>query len=250
MFFFTLLTRNARGTRLEQRNYHAFYQLCASGGPGSANLGISEGAGGFDVLTKGGCTEIEGVNDAEDFKGLEKALADVGLGEEERADVWKLVASLLHLGNLKLADADGKTTVSAPCSPSLLGSLLGCDFAAVENAVCIRQVRSGRGSLMSMNLDVAQARAGVEALIKHCYGSLFHFLVKKINQSHALAVEAGSFIGILDIFGFEIMKYNSLSQLCINFANEKLQQQFNQQVFVREKEVRGASSPTTHRILP
>ena len=89
---------------------------------------------------------------------------------------------------------------------------------------------------MQMNLSPGQARQGVDALIKHCYGQLFHFLVKKINQSHATA-EAPSFIGILDIFGFEIMSYNSLSQLCINFANEKLQQQFNQQVFVREKEL-------------
>ena len=78
----------------------------------------------------------------------------------------------------------------------------------------------------------------IHALIKYTYGSLFKHLVMKINDAHEVTSEVGSssFIGILDIFGFEIMQLNSFEQLCINFANEMLQRQFNQQVFVLEKE--------------
>ena len=76
---------------------------------------------------------------------------------------------------------------------------------------------------------------------QHVYGSLFSWLVAKINISNGFSASNKSssraFIGILDIFGFEIMQHNSLSQMCINFANEKLQQQFNFQVFVLEKEL-------------
>ncbi|GMI04054.1 hypothetical protein TrVE_jg11203 [Triparma verrucosa] len=220
-----------------ERNYHVFYMLCKSGAV-AEDLGLGE-AKEYDMLTKGGCTEVNGVDDAKDFGDLKEAFGKIGLSEEEEKDIWKLIALLMHLGNIKFiaASGDGTCEVEVPVGEDKLGALLGCEFLSVKNAITIRQVRSGRGSLMAMNLNPEQAKQGVDALIKHCYGNLFTFLVSKINQSHKLSVASNSFIGILDIFGFEIMKYNSLSQLCINFANEKLQQQFNQQVFVREREL-------------
>ena len=137
----------------------------------------------------------------------------------------------------------GRTTLASNSIPiDKLSSFLGVGTMALTDAVTVRNVRSGRGSIMSMNLDESQSKQGVNALIKHIYGNLFAWLIEKINVSNASNAHSSSFtskafIGILDIFGFEIMKYNSLSQLCINFANEKLQQQFNQQIFVLEKEL-------------
>ena len=56
--------------------------------------------------------------------------------------------------------------------------------------------------------------------------------------------EASPFIGILDIFGFEHFETNSFEQLCINFANEKLQQQFNADVF-RQQQLECAAEGVT-----
>ena len=93
-------------------------------------------------------------------------------------------------------------------------------------------------STTAIPLNPEQTMNNIHALIKYTYGSLFKYLVKKINDAHEVSsdVRSSSFIGILDIFGFEIMQLNSFEQLCINFANEMLQRQFNQQVFVLEKE--------------
>jgi hypothetical protein len=67
------------------------------------------------------------------------------------------------------------------------------------------------------------------------YEKVFHWIVARVNKSLAPADNSGSFIGILDIFGFEIFEQNSFEQLCINYCNEKLQQLFNQDTFKSEQ---------------
>ena len=68
---------------------------------------------------------------------------------------------------------------------------------------------------------------------------MFNWIVAKINGvlSAACANQRTTRIGVLDIFGFEIFDKNSFEQLCINFANEKLQQHFNAHTFKLEEEV-------------
>jgi hypothetical protein len=93
---------------------------------------------------------------------------------------------------------------------------------------------------------------GIKALIKFMYSELFCWLVAKINEAHAAArlnEASAAFIGILDIFGFEIMKTNSFEQLCINFANEVLQKQFNEYIFVREQEIYAREGLDTREIV-
>eukprot|EP00615_Pteridomonas_danica_P012032 CAMPEP_0114375544 /NCGR_PEP_ID=MMETSP0101-20121206/36349_1 /TAXON_ID=38822 ORGANISM="Pteridomonas danica, Strain PT" /NCGR_SAMPLE_ID=MMETSP0101 /ASSEMBLY_ACC=CAM_ASM_000211 /LENGTH=1208 /DNA_ID=CAMNT_0001529645 /DNA_START=319 /DNA_END=3941 /DNA_ORIENTATION=- len=93
---------------------------------------------------------------------------------------------------------------------------------------------------ITVPLTKQQAIDSILALVKYSYSELFSWLVCKINEAHASEQSKDglpSFIGILDIFGFEVMRNNSFEQLCINFANEVLQQQFNQHIFVREQEM-------------
>lgn len=84
-------------------------------------------------------------------------------------------------------------------------------------------------------------------MAKTIYDKLFNWIVKRINHSiiHKMNASLGkplNFIGLLDIFGFEIFALNSFEQLCINYANEKLQQQFNHHMFNMEQEEYKAES--------
>jgi myosin V len=149
-----------------------------------------------------------------------------------------------------------KTNTLTPHQVSLsdIAELLGVTPAKLIDGVTKRTTLTA-GSILSIPLNLDQTRNNVQAVIKHVYGEAFHWILRKINSCHssmahgtaAPAATAAakptatappvSFIGILDIFGFEIMARNSFEQLCINYANEVLQQQFNMHVFVQEQQV-------------
>ena len=81
-----------------------------------------------------------------------------------------------------------------------------------------------------------QAKFARDALAKYIYSKIFDWIVVKINKALKTSGKVHKFIGVLDIYGFETFETNSFEQFCINYANEKLQQQFNQHVFKLEQD--------------
>ncbi|KAI9272034.1 P-loop containing nucleoside triphosphate hydrolase protein [Sporodiniella umbellata] len=220
-----------------ERNYHIFYQLCV-GAPSNErkNLEINEW-NKFHYLNQSGTGSIPGVDDAAEFELTQKSLSLVGISVEQQWHIFKLLAALLHIGNIEVG---GRTDASiADDQPALVTAtkLLGIKTSEFKKWLIKRQIIT-RNEKIVKNLSIVQAVVVRDSVAKYIYASLFDWLVKVVNDSLSCQEEGlvRTFIGVLDIYGFEHFKKNSFEQFCINYANEKLQQQFNQHVFKLEQE--------------
>ena len=120
-----------------------------------------------------------------------------------------------------------------------VASLLGVTFDGLSAALTSRVINAGV-EVLNKPLDIEQATKAGEALIKAVYGAAFDYIVIKVNDSidklqHDGRAPAGGSIGVLDIFGFKTFDVNNFEQICINYTNEALQQQFNKFVFKLEQ---------------
>jgi len=100
--------------------------------------------------------------------------------------------------------------------------LLNCPVLSTKLTSRIVKAK-GRASVYTVQLTKPQAEEARDALAKAIYDNLFGYLIQLCNETLQSPTVTSMFIGILDIFGFEIFKINSFEQLCINYANEKLQ---------------------------
>uniref|UniRef100_A0A4W5PMI8 Myosin VB n=1 Tax=Hucho hucho TaxID=62062 RepID=A0A4W5PMI8_9TELE len=113
--------------------------------------------------------------------------------------------------------------------------LLGVELEQMEHWLCHRKLVTTSETYVK-NVSRKQAANARDALAKHIYAHMFDWIVEYVNKSLHTSSKQHSFIGVLDIYGFETFEINSFEQFCINYANEKLQQQFNQHVFKLEQE--------------
>ncbi|XP_059102800.1 unconventional myosin-Vb [Peromyscus eremicus] len=222
----------------DERNYHIFYQLCAAASlPEFKELALTC-AEDFFYTSHGGNTAIEGVDDAEDFEKTRQALTLLGVRESHQISIFKIIASILHLGSVEIQSERDGDSCSIPPQDEHLSSfcrLLGVEHSQMEHWLCHRKlVTTSETYVKTMSLQqVVNAR---DALAKHIYAQLFSWIVEHINKALHSSLKQHTFIGVLDIYGFETFEINSFEQFCINYANEKLQQQFNSHVFKLEQE--------------
>ena len=224
---------------LKERNYHIFYQLVA----GATDMEREElgliPVEHFDYLNQGGSPAIDGVDDGAEFDATKRSLTTVGVDVTHQREIFRILAALLHLGNVKITATRTDSLLSSS-EPSLSRAcqMLGIDSAEFAKWTVKKQLIT-RGEKIMSNLTQQQAIVVRDSVAKFIYSSLFDWLVETINYSLAteqIISQANSFIGVLDIYGFEHFAKNSFEQFCINYANEKLQQEFNQHVFKLEQE--------------
>lgn len=225
----------------QERNYHIFYMMLRGVSKEMKTTLMLDSTDTSDyTYLSSGASFIEGVNDAQNFRDLMQAFKTVGFQSDEIDDILKIVAAVLHLGNIEVVQQtsdQGRINnidqVKKVCK--LLSLKSPEDFS---NALLKPKVKAGR-EVVTQSRSAVQARNSLDALSKSLYERLFGHLVSRLNKalestgSHAF--QDTSFIGVLDIAGFEIFDKNSFEQLCINYTNEKLQQFFNHHMFVLEQ---------------
>ncbi|KAI8985182.1 P-loop containing nucleoside triphosphate hydrolase protein [Pilobolus umbonatus] len=220
-----------------ERNYHIFYQLCA-GIPLSEKKEFELGDfTQFHYLNQSGTGIIPGVDDAAEFETTQRALSTIGLSVQLQWKIFRLLAALLHIGNIKITGR-GDAMLSESDSALLTATrLLGIKSADFRKWIVRKQIVT-RSEKIVTNLSPTQAHVVKDSVAKYVYANLFEWLVSVTNESLSCSdiSSVANFIGVLDIYGFEHFKKNSFEQFCINYANEKLQQQFNQHVFKLEQE--------------
>uniref|UniRef100_A0A8C1NGR2 Myosin, heavy chain 14, non-muscle n=1 Tax=Cyprinus carpio TaxID=7962 RepID=A0A8C1NGR2_CYPCA len=150
----------------------------------------------------------------------------------------KVISAVLQFGNITFHKEKNTDQASMPddTAAQKLCHLLGISVLEFSRAILTPRIKVGREYVQKAQTK-QQADFAVEALAKATYERLFRWLVHRINRALDRRQRQGaSFIGILDIAGFEIFQLNSFEQLCINYTNEKLQQLFNHTMFVLEQE--------------
>ncbi|GMN48941.1 hypothetical protein TIFTF001_018110 [Ficus carica] len=222
-----------------ERNYHCFYLLCAAPPQERERYKLGNPRS-FHYLNQSNCYELEGVSDAHDYLTTRRAMDIVGISEKEQDAIFRVVAAILHLGNIDFSNGGDNDSSAVEDEQSLFhlemtAELLMCEPHALKNALCKRAMVTPE-EIIERSLDSHGAAVSRDGLAKTIYCRLFDWLVDRINVSIGQDPSSNCLIGVLDIYGFESFKNNSFEQFCINLTNEKLQQHFNQHVFKLEQE--------------
>ncbi|KAF5366211.1 hypothetical protein D9758_005722 [Tetrapyrgos nigripes] len=218
-----------------ERSFHVFYQLLAGAGELKNQLLLDGQVEDYEYLNKSR-REVDGVDDREEWHALKTALETVGFTPAEQFDLFRIVAAVLHIGNITITGTRSDDAVMPdPSQAERVCHLLGISPAEFTRAVLRPRVLAGR-EWVTQARTRQQALDELSALCKTLYEKSFGCLVDRINQALDRPSPKSTFIGVLDIAGFEIFEINTYEQLLINYTNEKLQQFFNHHMFVLEQE--------------
>ena len=184
------LVRQAYG----ERNYHVFYELVNGYDRAQLNeLGISN-LNDFHYTNQSSMLErLDGVKDKDQFQKTVQALSVLGIDNEEQASIWKIIAALMHVGNITFdvkaggpGGEDDGSKISPSCQHHVESccSLLGLNENDFVKAMCVQKLVIPDKVLEKM-VSTSGAEHNRDAFSKSLYGALFDWLVQRINKTIA-----------------------------------------------------------------
>uniref|UniRef100_H2YRX4 Myosin VIIAb n=1 Tax=Ciona savignyi TaxID=51511 RepID=H2YRX4_CIOSA len=255
----------------DERNYHVFYcMLAGMAANKKQELGLGKPSE-YVNLTQGSCLQCAGRNDKEEYGDIVRGMKLLLECEAEIYEIFRLLAGILHTGNFQFRETmtDNLDSVELIHNSGVkrTAQLLGVSNLMIKYRIIIiflmnRETIQGvvsitvneqslmraltqrtiitREDTVTSPMNLEQSNDVKDAFIKGIYGRMFVWIVDKINSAifkdSKTKKKHWNTIGLLDIFGFENFGNNSFEQLCINFANENLQQFFVRHVFKLEQE--------------
>ncbi|KAJ8681733.1 hypothetical protein QAD02_017525 [Eretmocerus hayati] len=224
----------------DERNYHVFYELLSG-----LDQQLRDKYGlltpdKYFYLNQGGNCSINGKNDTQDFKALLSAMQVLGFTSEEQDTIFKILSSVLHLGNVyfhrkQMRHGQEGVEVGSDAEIRWAAHLLQINADGIIRALTTKTTEA-RNERVLTALNIDQALDARDAFAKALYSSLFSWLVARVNHIVYKGTKQTAAISILDIFGFENFSENSFEQLCINYANENLHFYFNKHIFKLEQQ--------------
>ncbi|CAG2054855.1 unnamed protein product [Timema podura] len=235
----TYLLEKSRAIRQakDERAFHIFYQLMVGATAEQRKEFILEDPKTYSFLS-GGYLAVPGVDDGAEYQFTCKAMGIMGMTSEDFSAIFRIVSSVMLFGNMKFKQERNSDQATLPDNTvaQKVAHLLGLSVTEMTKAFLKPRIKVGRDFVTKAQTK-EQVEFAVEAISKACYERMFRWLVNRINRSLDRTKRQGaSFIGILDMAGFEIFELNSFEQMCINYTNEKLQQLFNHTMFILEQE--------------
>lgn len=235
----TYLLEKSRAIRQakDERTFHIFYQLLAGASPDQKEKFILDDVKTYTFLSNGSLP-VPGVDDYAEFQATVKSMNIMGMTQDDFNSIFRIVSAVLLFGCMKFKQERNNDQATLPDNTvaQKIAHLLGLNVTDMTRAFLTPRIKVGRDFVTKAQTK-EQVEFAVEAIAKACYERMFKWLVTRINRSLDRTKRQGaSFIGILDMAGFEIFELNSFEQLCINYTNEKLQQLFNHTMFILEQE--------------
>ncbi|KAI1292215.1 Unconventional myosin-XV [Halotydeus destructor] len=224
----------------DERNYHVFYELLSGLSDQEKEKYGLQLADKYFYLNQGGSCEIEGRNDQDGYRFLMSAMQVLGFTHQEQDIIFRILAAVLHLGNVyfhrkQLKHGQEGVEIGSDTEVRWTSHLLQIPLEGVLKAITARTTEA-RNERMMIPLNIDQALDARDAIAKALYSQLFTWLVHRVNSIINKSTGRRSTFALLDIFGFEEFKENSFEQLCINFANETLHSYFNKYIFKLEQQ--------------
>merc|ERR1712066_731336 len=223
-----------------ERCYHAFYNLMSDQVPDlKEKCFLSNDILDYWFVSQGKLT-VPSIDDKEDMQFADEAFDILGFTEDEKYDVFKCTAALMHMGNMTKdfvpVGKEEQAEIKDDTNSQKVAALCGIDCEWMINYFCKPKLKVGT-EWVSKGQTCSGAASSVGGIGRKVYELVFRFITETCNLTLIdPTMKKVQYIGCLDIAGFEIFHYNGFDQICINFANEKLQQFFNQHMFVLEQE--------------